>query len=162
MNVSLNTLLGYVRRGRAHQADASAAPAHTQDAFDVRWCRGSVAEQVFAPWRARLEAGGARLLGGRRALRVLPGRDGRVSRHDPSKSLDVPAESSGHNLKRKKEVLLQGFECWKPGQRAARAAPSAPVAHARAGPAAVAGREIISGAPCQGGGVGARRRRGKL
>jgi len=57
-------------------------PAAAQDAFDVRWCRGSIAEQIFLPWRARLEAGGARLLGGRRALRVLPGRDGRVSRHD--------------------------------------------------------------------------------
>lgn len=48
-----------------------------QDAFDVRWCRGSVAERVFGPWRARLEAAGVRLLGGRRALRVLPGQSGR-------------------------------------------------------------------------------------
>ena len=43
----------------------------------MRWCRGSVADQIFRPWRARLEAGGARLLGGRRAMRVLPNQAGR-------------------------------------------------------------------------------------
>ncbi|KAK9832047.1 hypothetical protein WJX81_001885 [Elliptochloris bilobata] len=55
-----------------------------QDAFDVRWCRGSVAEQVFKPWRARLEAAGVRLLGGRRALCVLPGQAGRRFRVEVS------------------------------------------------------------------------------
>ena len=43
----------------------------------MRWCRGSVAERVFGPWRVRLEAAGVQLLGGRRALRVLPGQSGR-------------------------------------------------------------------------------------
>ena len=43
----------------------------------MRWCRGSVAERVFAPWKECLEAAGVQLLGGRRALHVLPGQSGR-------------------------------------------------------------------------------------
>eukprot|EP00741_Cyanophora_paradoxa_P008367 tig00001302_g8094.t1 len=35
-----------------------------QNSFDVRWCRGTVGERIFAPWIARLEKRGVRTLFG--------------------------------------------------------------------------------------------------
>ena len=51
-------LLGYVL---AHQDD-----------FDVRWCRGTIAEEIFEPWVGRIAAAGGRVLGGRRVASVEP------------------------------------------------------------------------------------------
>ena len=45
------------------------ALAHQAD-FDVRWCRGAVAERIVAPWVAALRARGAAVLGGRRVAEV--------------------------------------------------------------------------------------------
>ena len=50
-----------------------------QASFDVRWCRGSVAERIFAPWRAAMEArhpGRLRVLGAARVTSVYGANDG--------------------------------------------------------------------------------------
>lgn len=44
----------------AHQAD-----------FDVRWCKGSVAELIFQPWIQHIENQGGRILGGKRVSDVI-------------------------------------------------------------------------------------------
>ncbi|KAK9823485.1 hypothetical protein WJX72_003089 [[Myrmecia] bisecta] len=53
----------------AHQAD-----------FDVRWCRGPVAERIFRPFIGKLEALGGRILAGRRVQRIEAGTAGLPSR----------------------------------------------------------------------------------
>ena len=49
-----------------------------QDDFDVRWCKGTIAEEIFAPWVKRMrEAGGPNVvLGGRRVQTVELGEPG--------------------------------------------------------------------------------------
>ena len=61
---ALDVLYGYVL---AHQDD-----------FDVRWCKGTIAEEIFAPWVKRMrEAGGPNVvLGGRRVQTVELGEPG--------------------------------------------------------------------------------------
>jgi uncharacterized protein with NAD-binding domain and iron-sulfur cluster len=51
----------------------------SQDAFDVRWCRGSVVDRIFAPLVRRITAGGGRVLGGHRVTGVTMDEDGRVA-----------------------------------------------------------------------------------
>ena len=51
----------------------------SRGAFDVRWCRGAIAERIFAPWRARLEArGNVAIRGGARVASIRKGGDGRL------------------------------------------------------------------------------------
>ncbi|MEO1094846.1 MAG: FAD-dependent oxidoreductase [Cyanobacteria bacterium J06638_28] len=44
--------------------------AHQPD-FDVRWCRGTVGEQIFQPWTQALEAAGGRILANHRVTDVI-------------------------------------------------------------------------------------------
>ena len=41
-----------------------------QDDFDVRWCKGTIAEEIFAPWKREIEKVGGEVFGGRRVARV--------------------------------------------------------------------------------------------
>ncbi|KAK3252317.1 hypothetical protein CYMTET_38379 [Cymbomonas tetramitiformis] len=43
--------------------------AHQSD-FDVRWCRGAIAERIFSPWRAAIEHAGGTVEGGWRVEEV--------------------------------------------------------------------------------------------
>jgi uncharacterized protein with NAD-binding domain and iron-sulfur cluster len=51
--------------------------AHQSD-FDVVWCRGTVAEQIFKPWLVRFEADGGRFLPGRRVSDLAVDESGKV------------------------------------------------------------------------------------
>jgi uncharacterized protein with NAD-binding domain and iron-sulfur cluster len=46
--------------------------AHQPD-FDVRWCRGTVGEQIFRPWVSAIEKAGGKLLANHRVTEVLVG-----------------------------------------------------------------------------------------
>ncbi|MBE7383790.1 MAG: FAD-dependent oxidoreductase [Leptolyngbya sp. SIO1E4] len=52
--------------------------AHQPD-FDVRWCRGTVGEQIFRPWTAAIEAAGGRILANHRVTDVLAGEGDRLT-----------------------------------------------------------------------------------
>eukprot|EP00898_Chlorokybus_atmophyticus_P004548 jgi/Chlat1/5094/Chrsp33S05020 len=64
-SAALGALYYYVL---AHQAD-----------FDVRWCKGSVAERIFTPWVNKLRAQGAQITGGRLVEKVSCNDAGLVS-----------------------------------------------------------------------------------
>ena len=51
--------------------------AHQPD-FDVRWCRGTVGEQIFQPWTQAIEAAGGRILANHRVTDVLEGEGDRI------------------------------------------------------------------------------------
>ena len=53
-----------------------------QDDFDVRWCKGTIAEEIFTPWVNKMrELGGPDvLLGGRRVQTVELGEPGARAR----------------------------------------------------------------------------------
>lgn len=44
-------------------------------AFDVRWCKGSIAEKIFAPWGDQLERRGVNVLGGAKATSIEKSED---------------------------------------------------------------------------------------
>lgn len=50
----------------------------SQDAFDVRWCRGSIADRIFAPLVRRISASGGRVLGSHRVTGVTLDGEGKV------------------------------------------------------------------------------------
>jgi len=52
--------------------------AHQND-FDVRWCRGTVGEQIFQPWVQAIEAAGGKVLAQRRVTDVVEGRPGEIT-----------------------------------------------------------------------------------
>ncbi|MCO5601895.1 hypothetical protein L7F22_056021 [Adiantum nelumboides] len=52
--------------------------AHQQD-FDVRWCKGSVAERIFRPWLLVIEKLGGQVLGGKRVESVVCSSKSKVS-----------------------------------------------------------------------------------
>ncbi|NER79149.1 MAG: FAD-dependent oxidoreductase [Leptolyngbya sp. SIO1D8] len=52
--------------------------AHQSD-FDVRWCRGTVGEQIFRPWTAAIEAAGGRILANHRVTDVIEGEGDRLT-----------------------------------------------------------------------------------
>jgi len=52
--------------------------AHQPD-FDVRWCRGTVGEQIFRPWTQAIEAAGGRILANHRVTDVVEGDGDRVT-----------------------------------------------------------------------------------
>eukprot|EP00250_Pteridium_aquilinum_P015495 c22616_g1_i1 orf=284-1363(-) len=52
--------------------------AHQQD-FDVRWCKGSIAERIFKPWLLAIEKLGGRVLGGKRVQNVVCDDNSKVS-----------------------------------------------------------------------------------
>jgi uncharacterized protein with NAD-binding domain and iron-sulfur cluster len=47
--------------------------AHQPD-FDVRWCRGTVGEQIFRPWTQAIEQAGGQILANHRVTDVIEGR----------------------------------------------------------------------------------------
>lgn len=49
-----------------------------QNSFDVCWCRGSVAERIFAPLVTRIKASGGKVLGGQRVTSLDTAPDGAV------------------------------------------------------------------------------------
>ena len=51
-----------------------------QACFDVRWCRGPVAEVILGPLVQRLESLGCEVLGGRKVQQVLANEAGRPDR----------------------------------------------------------------------------------
>ena len=78
---ALDVLYGYVL---AHQDD-----------FDVRWCRGTVAERIFQPWTRAIRNAGGSIRGGRRVSSITrafsrttpsttPTRDGNLGRASAS------------------------------------------------------------------------------
>lgn len=52
--------------------------AHQPD-FDVRWCRGTVGEQIFHPWVQRIEQAGGRILAHHRVTDVLMGEEHHIT-----------------------------------------------------------------------------------
>ena len=52
--------------------------AHQPD-FDVRWCRGTVGEQIFRPWTAAIEAAGGKILANHRVTDVIAGEGDRLT-----------------------------------------------------------------------------------
>ncbi|KAH7298217.1 hypothetical protein KP509_25G032300 [Ceratopteris richardii] len=52
--------------------------AHQQD-FDVRWCKGSIAEKIFRPWLSVIEKRGGHVLGGKRVQNIVLGSESKVS-----------------------------------------------------------------------------------
>lgn len=51
--------------------------AHQPD-FDVRWCRGTVGEQIFRPWTQAIEQAGGRILANHRVTEVVEGEGNRI------------------------------------------------------------------------------------
>lgn len=51
--------------------------AHQPD-FDVRWCRGTVGEQIFRPWTEQIEKAGGRILANHRVSDVVEGEPGHI------------------------------------------------------------------------------------
>jgi uncharacterized protein with NAD-binding domain and iron-sulfur cluster len=52
--------------------------AHQPD-FDVRWCRGTVGEQIFRPWVAAIEKAGGKILANHRVTDVMAEGDNRIT-----------------------------------------------------------------------------------
>lgn len=52
--------------------------AHQPD-FDVRWCRGTVAEQIFRPWVRAIEAAGGQVLAHKRVTDLVEGEPNRIT-----------------------------------------------------------------------------------
>ena len=52
--------------------------AHQPD-FDVRWCRGTVGEQIFRPWTQAIEAAGGKILANHRVTDVIEGEGDRLT-----------------------------------------------------------------------------------
>jgi len=52
--------------------------AHQPD-FDVRWCRGTVGEQIFRPWTQAIEQAGAKILANHRVTDVIEGEGDRLT-----------------------------------------------------------------------------------
>jgi uncharacterized protein with NAD-binding domain and iron-sulfur cluster len=52
--------------------------AHQPD-FDVRWCRGTVGEQIFHPWTQAITAAGGKILANHRVTEVIEGEGNRVT-----------------------------------------------------------------------------------
>ncbi len=52
--------------------------AHQPD-FDVVWCRGTVADQIFKPWAARIERSGGQIFSNRRVSDLMTDESGRVT-----------------------------------------------------------------------------------
>lgn len=83
---ALDVLYGYVL---AHQDD-----------FDVRWCRGTVAERIFQPWTRAIRNAGGSIRGGRRVSSITPGVlpddsvDDSDSRRKPRARVRVVSEES--------------------------------------------------------------------
>jgi uncharacterized protein with NAD-binding domain and iron-sulfur cluster len=53
----------------------------SRGAFDVRWCRGSIAEKIFGPWQTQLERRGVAITGGARVSSIEKNEDGRYAVH---------------------------------------------------------------------------------
>lgn len=58
--------------------------AHQQD-FDVRWCKGSIAERIFKPWLFAIENLGGQVLGGKRVQNIVCSDGSKVSAVTSSK-----------------------------------------------------------------------------
>ncbi|HEY9762106.1 MAG TPA: FAD-dependent oxidoreductase, partial [Trichocoleus sp.] len=52
--------------------------AHQPD-FDVRWCRGTVGEQIFRPWVQQIEQAGGRILANHRVTDVIEGENEQIT-----------------------------------------------------------------------------------
>ncbi|MBD2256399.1 FAD-dependent oxidoreductase [Pseudanabaena sp. FACHB-2040] len=52
--------------------------AHQPD-FDVRWCRGTVGEQIFRPWVQQIEQAGGRILANHRVTDVIEGLENQIT-----------------------------------------------------------------------------------
>lgn len=52
--------------------------AHQPD-FDVRWCRGTVGEQIFRPWTQAIAQAGGRILANHRVTEVIAGEGDRIT-----------------------------------------------------------------------------------
>jgi len=52
--------------------------AHQPD-FDVRWCRGTVGEQIFRPWTQAIEQAGGKILANHRVTDVIEGEGDRLT-----------------------------------------------------------------------------------
>ena len=52
--------------------------AHQPD-FDVRWCRGTVGEQIFRPWTQAIEQAGGQILANHRVTDVIEGEGDRLT-----------------------------------------------------------------------------------
>ncbi|MEM6521163.1 MAG: FAD-dependent oxidoreductase [Cyanobacteria bacterium P01_C01_bin.70] len=52
--------------------------AHQPD-FDVRWCRGTVGEQIFQPWTQAIEQAGGKILANHRVTDVIEGEGDRLT-----------------------------------------------------------------------------------
>ena len=51
----------------------------SRGAFDVRWCRGSIAEKIFGPWQTQLERRGVVITGGARVSSIEKNEGGRYA-----------------------------------------------------------------------------------
>lgn len=52
--------------------------AHQPD-FDVRWCRGTVGQQIFQPWTQAIEQAGGRILANHRVTDLISDEDNRIA-----------------------------------------------------------------------------------
>jgi uncharacterized protein with NAD-binding domain and iron-sulfur cluster len=68
---------------------------HSQKAFDVKWCRGTVSSRIFQPWVAKLEAMGVKMKTDSRVCDILTAEedDNRVGRVSYQSGQDSSVES---------------------------------------------------------------------
>jgi len=66
----------------------------SRGAFDVRWCNGSISEQIFGPWQDQLEGRGVVVKGGSRVLSINHyDNDGDTVEADVEADVDVDVKS---------------------------------------------------------------------
>lgn len=75
-----------------------------QDDFDVRWCKGTIAEEIFQPWVSAIRNAGGRVLGARRVALVEPPGDPR--RESPNKGRVVATTADGISETHRADVVV--------------------------------------------------------